>query len=103
MFSIPVLWYLPLFTGIAAITAVFVVEDFPVKKKLIISAAAAAVLLLLWLIFFKYFKAGLYIVVNNMTALVDVQSFKIGAQYEVTVNEGLYSACTALFLTPFLL
>ena len=100
MFSIPVLWYLPLFTGIAAITAVFVVEDFPVKKKLIISAAAAAVLLLLWLIFFKYFKAGLYIVVNNMTALVDVQSFKIGAQYEVTVNEGLYSACTALFLTP---
>lgn len=100
MFSIPVLWYLPLFTGIAAIAVVFLVDDFDVKKKLIISSAAAAVLLVLWLIFSKYFKAGLYIVINNVNALIDVQSFKISSQYEVLVAEGLYPACAALFLTP---
>ncbi len=100
MFSIPAIWYLPFLTGIAAIAAVFLTDDFTVKKKLIISAAAASVLLILWLMFFKYFRDGFYIVVNSVTALVDVQSFKIGAQYEVVVAEELYPACTALFLTP---
>lgn len=100
IFSVPVMWYLPLFAGCAAIAGMILTEQYPIKKRLIALAVAAGMMLLLWFVFFKFFRAGFYLIVNNIIDLYGISNLRIAPQYEVAVEPHHYATCTALMLTP---
>ena len=100
LFSVPILWYLPVLAGVAAIAVFYAAQPLSIKQKAMICGACSVAVILICVVFFKFLREGYYILVNRMTTVWNIQSLKITAVYQTEVTEASFDACTALYLLP---